>query len=253
MVISIKDCLINYEVFGEGEPLILFHGWGASINSMAPIWQFFKSKFKVYVLDFPGQGNKSSDPKTVWGIPEYADMVLKFMNELKIEKPHVIAHSFGGRVAIYLSSMNKDLFNKIVLVDSAGVKPRTSLKKMIKIFMFKCGKNILKITTPKNKYDEKIDNLRKKFGSSDYGALKSDIIRKTFSNVINLDLTKNLKEIKNPVLLIWGEDDKDTPLYMAKIMEKNIKDSGLAILKNAGHFSYIDKSYEFNLIVDKFL
>ena len=52
---------------------------------------------------------------------------------------------------------------------------------------------------------------------------------------------------------MWGEEDKDTPLYMAKIMEKNIKDSGLVVLKNAGHFSYIDKSSEFNLITDNFL
>lgn len=53
MVINVNDCNINYEIFGEGAPLLLLHGWGACINSMAPIWQFFKSKFKVYVLDFP--------------------------------------------------------------------------------------------------------------------------------------------------------------------------------------------------------
>ena len=49
MVINIKNVLINYEVFGEGEPLLLLHGWGACINAMAPIWQFFKNKFKVFV------------------------------------------------------------------------------------------------------------------------------------------------------------------------------------------------------------
>ena len=119
--------------------------------------------------------------------------------------------------------------------------------------MFKCGKTLLKIITPRDKYEEKLNNFRSKFASSDYSKIKSDVIRKTFSKVINLDLTNNLKSIERPVLLMWGEEDNDTPLYMAKIMEKNIKDSGLVILKNAGHFSYIDKSYEFNLITDKFL
>jgi pimeloyl-ACP methyl ester carboxylesterase len=76
---------------------------------------------------------------------------------------------------------------------------------------------------------------------------------KTSDKVINLDLTKNLKDIKNSTLLIWGENDTDTPIYMAKIMEKNIGDSGLVVLKGAGHFSYIDSSNEFNIIADNFL
>ena len=188
-----------------------------------------------------------------WGVPEYANMVHEFMNKLGINKPHVIAHSFGGRVAIYLTSKYKDLFNKIVLVDAAGVKLRVSIKKKFKIALFKCGKVVLKFATPKDKYEERLNEYRKKFASSDYGAIKSDVMRQTFSKVINLDLTKNLKEIKNSVLLMWGENDLDTPLYMAKIMEKNISDSGLVVLKGAGHFSYIDASNEFNLIVDNFL
>lgn len=253
MFIKISDCLINYEVFGEGEPLLLLHGWGACINSMAPIWQFFKNKFKVYILDFPGQGNGSEEPKTPWGVPEYAEMVKEFINKLKINKPHVIAHSFGGRVAIYLTSKYQDLFNKIVLVDAAGVKPKVSIKKKFKIAMFKCGKAIIKITSPKNKYQDKLNKFRSKFASSDYSAIKSDVMRQTFSKVVSLDLTKNLKKIKNSTLLMWGENDNDTPLYMAKIMEKNIEDSGLVILKNAGHFSYIDARDNFNIIVDNFL
>lgn len=253
MVINIKDVLINYEVFGEGEPLLLLHGWGACINAMAPIWQFFKNKFKVFVLDFPGQGNGSSDPKEPWGVPEYAEMIREFMAKLNIDRPNVIAHSFGGRVAIYLASNYKELFKKIVLVDAAGLKPKISIKKKFKIFVFKCGKQFLKITTPKDKYENKLNDFRKKFASSDYSAIKSDVIRQTFTKVISLDLTNNLKDIKNSVLLIWGENDKDTPLYMAKIMEKNIPDAGLVVLKDAGHFSYIDKSNEFNLIVNNFL
>ena len=186
-------------------------------------------------------------------MPEYANLVKEFMNKLNIEKPHVIAHSFGGRVTIYLASLYNDLFDKIVLVDAAGVKPKVSSKKQFKIFMFKCGKLYIKITTTKDKFEEKLNEYRKKFASSDYSAIKSDVVRQTFSKVINLDLTRNLKDIKNSVLLMWGENDMDTPLYMAKIMEKNIEDSGLVVLKNAGHFSYIDASKEFNLIVDNFL
>ena len=78
-------------------------------------------------------------------------------------------------------------------------------------------------------------------------------MRETFKNVINLDLTDNLEKITRPTLLIWGENDKDTPLYMAKIMEKKIKDSGIAILKGAGHFSYLDNVSQYLKIVEVFI
>ena len=95
-------------------------------------------------------------------------------------------------------------------------------------------------------------DLRKKSGSDDYRNV-SDNMRKTFINVINEDLTHLFKNINVPALLIWGENDLDTPIRDAKIFEKNIKDSGLVILKDAGHYSFIDKYNEFMIIVNNFL
>ena len=148
--------------------------------------------------------------------------------------------------------MKKDEFSLVVRLaqrdyDKNIIKKAEERSACIDEFLKKYQKTSLK------EVYSKTNEYRKKFASSDYSAIKSDIVRQTFSKVISLDLTKNLKEIETPVLLMWGENDMDTPLYMAKIMEKNIKDSGLVVLKNAGHFSYIDKSGEFNLIVDKFL
>lgn len=262
MVISIKNIDINYEIYGEekeGEsPLLLLHGWMASIPAMAPIWQYFgntqnANSRNVIVIDFPGQGGRSSELTEPWGVPEYAEMVREFMQELNIEKPDVIGHSFGGRVVIYLASNYPDIFNKIILTDSAGVKHKTTMKKWIKTKSFKIGKAFLKLTSNQETYENKLKKLREKYGSTDYASLKSDVMRETFKKVINLDLTENLKEIKSPCLLIWGENDKDTPLYMAKIMERKIKDSGLVVLKNAGHFSYLDSPYQYNTIVENFL
>ena len=114
-------------------------------------------------------------------------------------------------------------------------------------------KNLYKVLLPKDKFEKKLEEMRQKRGSSDYNQLNSDTMRETFKRVINLDLTKNLKEISNPTLLIWGENDLDTPLYMAKIMEKNIPDSGLVVLENAGHFSYLDNSNKFLKVSQTFL
>lgn len=78
-------------------------------------------------------------------------------------------------------------------------------------------------------------------------------MRETFKNVINLDLTDRLSKITRPTLLIWGENDTDTPLYMAKIMEKKIKDSGIVVLKDAGHFSYLDNKAQYLKVAEVFL
>ena len=65
-------------------------------------------------------------------------------------------------------------------------------------------------------------------------------MKKTFIKVVNEDLTPYLKNIKSSVLLIWGDKDTDTPMYMAKTMEREIKDSGLVVFEGSGHFSYLD-------------
>lgn len=248
---------INYEIFNpsakDKKPLLLLHGWMARIEAMAPIYQYFMKDRKIVAIDFPGQGGKSDTLKEVWGVPEYAEMVKALMENLEINGCDVIGHSFGGRVIIYLSSKYSTLFNRIVLTDAAGVKPKTSIKKTFKIYSYKIAKFFLKLFTSKEKYEEKLTEMRKKRGSSDYAMLTSDIMRGTFNKVISLDLTSNLKEIKQATLLVWGENDTDTPLYMAKIMEKNIRDSGIVVLEKAGHFSYLDNANKYLLVVDNFL
>ena len=258
MTFSYNGININYEIFNESvadsnRPLLLLHGWMAKIEAMAPIYQYFKRDRKVVVVDFPGQGGKSDTLKEVWGVPEYGEMIKSFIDNLGIKGCDVIGHSFGGRVIIYLSAKYKDLFHRIVLTDAAGVKPKTSLKKLFKIYSYKFAKIFMKLITPKEKYEAKLNEMRIKRGSSDYAMLTTDIMRGTFNKIINLDLTNKLKDIEQPTLLVWGENDADTPLYMAKIMEKNIKDSGIVVLENAGHFSYLDNLHKYLAVTSEFL
>ena len=260
MIFKYQNLNINYEIFDErkdkedgSKPLLLLHGWMAQIESWAPIYLHYAQTRPVYVIDFPGQSGKSSKLKEAWGVPEYAEMVKAFIKFCKIKGTDVIGHSFGGRVIIYLSSKYQELFNKIILTDSAGIKPKFSFKRFTKIYSYKLAKFFYKIIMSKEKYEAKLDEMRKKRGSSDYSKLQSDVARQTFNKVINLDLTNELKNIENPVLLIWGENDKDTPLYMAKIIEKKVKDCGLVVIENAGHFSYLDNTAKYLLIADTFL
>ncbi|MGE5474707.1 MAG: alpha/beta fold hydrolase [Ignavibacteriales bacterium] len=251
MIIEIENVKINYEIEGEGENMLILHGWGGCINSMRPVINHLKSRFRVISLDFPGHG-KSSIPDSPWGVPEYTDCLIKFLQALKIEKTSIIAHSFGGRATIILASEHPEMIDKIVLVDSGGIKPKRRLKYYIKVYSYKFVKTLIKLfVRNKQAYENILNKARSKYGSADYKEL-SENMRGSFIKIVNQDLKIFLKNIKSPTLIIWGENDTDTPIYMGKIMEREINDSGLVILKNAGHFSYLDKSGEFNKIIDSF-
>ena len=88
-------------------------------------------------------------------------------------------------------------------------------------------------------------------GSEDY--LATPALQQTFINIINEDLISLLPKIKIPTLLIWGENDKNTPLADARTMEQTVSNSKLVILAKAGHFSFVDKIEEFVNNIKKFV
>ena len=93
--------------------------------------------------------------------------------------------------------------------------------------------------------------LSARAGSKDYQ--EAGEMRATLVKVVNQDLRSLLPRISASTLLIWGENDKDTPVSFGKIMEKEIPDAGLVVLKEAGHFSYLDQFPQFRRIVASFL
>jgi pimeloyl-ACP methyl ester carboxylesterase len=78
-------------------------------------------------------------------------------------------------------------------------------------------------------------------------------MKKTFVKVINLDLTDMYERFQSSTLLIWGDADTETPLWMGKEMEKRIPDAGLMILEGGKHFAYLEQLQRFNTIVRQFL
>ena len=251
MLIKIQDLNINYEVHGEGKDIVLLHGWGARIETMSPLIKYFSDSFKITAIDLPGFG-KSDTPQAVWGTAQFAEIVKEFLQALKIDNPILMGHSHGGRIILFLTGNRLIKARKIVLIDSAGIKPKRKLKYYCKIYSFKLMKNFYKTILPKDKADIRIKKARERYGSADYKS-SSGIMKDIMVKVVNEDFTDLLKKIDTSTLLIWGENDKDTPLSNGKLMERLIPDAGLVVLKNAGHYSYLDRPYEFNLIVSSFL
>ncbi|MCF6460948.1 alpha/beta fold hydrolase [Clostridium sp. Cult3] len=251
MKITIEDIELNYICEGEGLDVLVLHGWGANIETVLPIVNLLKSDFKVYALDLPGFGS-SAEPKEVYGSCDYAKVVKQFIDQMEMEKVILIGHSFGGKVSIWLGNLYPEIVDKIVLLDSAGLIPRRGLKYYIKVYCFKALKAIYKGLFFWIDDDKKMKRFYKKFGSTDYKDADG-IMRRILVKVVNEDLRPLLKDIKAPTLLIWGDRDTATPLYMGKIMEEEIPDSGLVVLEGAGHYSYLDDFNRFSIILRAFL
>lgn len=247
--IEIEGLKIPYFTAGAGYPVLFLHGWGTDSSSFALVQKHLAEDFATYSLDLPGFG-QAPDPPEAWTVYAYADFVKKFILKLGLERPLIFGHSFGGRLGIILGSMN--IPYKMVLVDSAGIRPSRSFKYYLKVYSYKLAKKVLSLPGLGKIKQRVLGHWEKKVGSADYQQV-SGVMRSTFVQVVNEDLRYLMPKITAPTLLIWGDRDLDTPLEYGKIMEGLIPGSGLAVIKGAGHYSFLDNPGQFLLIVDSFL
>lgn len=230
------DLRINmyYEILGNGKEIILLHGW-ESPNTLYDLAKELSSSHKVYYIHIPGFG-KSNNINYPLSISMQSLILKEFIKNMKLRKPHILGHSYGGRIAIEYAS-NSTNINKLILVDSAGIKNRS-----IKIFIKERIYKIYKL------FKKSID----KYGSSDY--VNATTMKKVMLiKAVKYDQKKCLNNIKAKTLIIYGLQDNTIPFSHAKTMNKKIRNSTLALIEGAGHFPFIDKKEEFNSILFSYL
>ena len=256
MTKNICGTQVAYTLQGSGKgKLLLLHGWGCDGKLMQPIADAFTDRFQVLIPDFPGHGNSGRPPEP-WGVKEYADCVRILLEETGFSPCCVIGHSFGCRIATVLAATHPELFNKIIFTGGAGIRKPPSAEAQKRTERYKKMKglyeNIGKIPLMHSAAEKMEDRLRRKYGSADYNALDEEM-RKTFVKVINQDLTEYYPRFRTSTLLIWGDADTETPLWMGKKMEELIPDAGLVVLEGGSHFAYLEQVSRFNLIANHFL
>ena len=227
---------------GAGRPLLLLHGFGGSHKSMLPIIKYFERTRLVAAPDLPGFG-ESAEPSAPYSVSDYAADVIGLMDELGIDKIDIIAHSFGGRIALKLLARYPKRFGRAVLCGCAGLKPRRGAGYYIRVLWFKLMKRLKKVF-------KRID--LGKYGSSDYRSL-SPGMKQTFKLVIAEDLSGELQNITAPALVVVGDGDTATPPYMARRIAKGICGAKLRIIKGCGHFCYLEALRDFLLMAEDFL
>lgn len=238
------------ERYGGGAPVLLLHGWGANSELFRPTIACLKHAFTLIAPDFPGFG-RTPPPPTAWSVSDYAAWLVNLLDSLDIGRVHIIGHSFGGRVAIKLASEFPERVDKLVLTDSAGIRPKRTLKYWVQVRTFKLIRWISH-TSVVPAFLRAWANVKvARSGSPDYQKA-SGTVRSSFVRIVNEDLRRYLFRIQAPTLLVWGENDTDTLLADGRLMERLIPDAGLVIFEGAGHYAYLEHSARFCRIVETF-
>ena len=256
MTENIHQTTVYYEQSGKGgSRVLLLHGWGADSSLMRPVGKLLEDNHLILIPDFPGHG-QSEEPPEPWGVPEYAECVLELLDRLHFAPCAVIAHSFGARIAAWIASERPDVFTKIILTGAAGIRPPQTEegKKRAEAYQKwkRAEQTLEKIPLMKNAALNLKHRIQEKYGSRDYNAL-NDEMKKTFVKVVHLDLSDRYGKIQQPTLLMWGDKDTETPLWMGQKMEKEIPDAALILLEGGTHFAYLEQLDRFALIAKRFL
>lgn len=239
MELALEQATIHYVQYGKGKDIILLHGWGQNIEMMRPIGDAFCNHYRITILDFPGFG-ESKEPPTAWTIDDYAKVIEQMVEALNINKPIIIGHSFGGRVAIRYAAYH--LIEKLVLFASPCFKVYNSNN--LKVRTLKALKRLPGM--------EKFGEYMKQYiGSRDYKAA-SPGMRQTFVNVVNEDLGEYAKQIEEPTLIIWGEEDSEVTYEEVKMIEDVMMDAALIVLPGT-HYAYLENLGQVINILESFL
>ncbi|MDE6586366.1 MAG: alpha/beta hydrolase [Clostridia bacterium] len=218
---------------------MLLHGYGSKKESFYYQINFLSNYYKVTAPDFPCFG-ASEGTDTPWSVGDYAEWLKKFISRAGLERPHIIAHSFGARVAIKLLSQDGGLCDKLIITGGAGiVKPR-SPQYIRRVRAYRRVKKIFP------RYAEK------KFGSKEYRTL-SPLMRESYKKIVNEDLKDCAAKIENQTLLIYGANDTVTPpCEEGAVFNSLIANSSIQIIEGT-HFCFSEYPEVFNQKIKTFL
>ncbi len=213
---------ISYEILNQKKDkvIVFLHGWGSNKEIIKQAFGDKLKDFRLIFIDLPGFG--SSSISTPIKTDDYANIVKLFLESLGVKEFSIVGHSFGGKIGAILNPKS------LILLSSAGIVVKKSIKVKIKIALFKIFKNIV----PENMY--------RFFASSDVKGM-SQTMYEILKSVVDEDFRPIFKKVTSNTLIFWGEEDRTTPISSGKEISQAITGSRFYLLKG-DHFFFMENS-----------
>lgn len=232
---------------GTGEPLVLLHGLFGALSNFRDLIEYFRQHYKVVVPMLPLL-EMDILHTSVGGLAKY---VHKFLEARDLNAVHLMGNSLGGHVGLVHTLKHPERIKSLILTGSSGLfengmgdsYPKRGDKEYIR------KKTALTFYDPAMATDELVDEVY----SITNNRMKAIKIIALAKSAIRNNLGEELSQIKQPTLLVWGNNDTITPPFVAKEFNKLIPNSELHFIDKCGHAPMMEVPAEFNAILHKFL
>jgi pimeloyl-ACP methyl ester carboxylesterase len=234
--ISVDGHPTTYHVAGSGEQVVLVHGLAGSGRWWQRNVQALAAQHRAYLVDLPRFGVMHGRGRFV--LAEAAAWLLEWMRRVGLDRAHLIGHSMGGLIAIRLAARRPDAVRRLVLVAPAGIPSERSVAGLT-LPMLRAG-------------------LRSKprfFPLLAYDAVRAGprTLWRAANEIVSEDVREDLTAIQSPTLIVMGQHDALVPPIVGRVLEENIADARLLVLKHAGHVVMFDQPDAFNHALLPFL
>jgi pimeloyl-ACP methyl ester carboxylesterase len=213
--------------------LIWGHGWGHSHAALLPLAEAMQRMAASWLVDFPGFG-ESPPPPGAWGTEDYADAMAEWIEGMPAGKRIWVGHSFGCRVGLQLAARHPEAVSGLFLIAAAGLPPQRSLAARMRRVPQRMAFRALRALTPEGPAR---DRLRERYGSSDYrnaGAMRPVLVK-----AANEDLSDVARAVRCPVVLVHGDNDRESPPDIATRFQALIPGSRLHLLRGFDHWTIL--------------
>ncbi len=243
---------VSYKLAGLGTPFLLLHGWGrGSDGYLDMITALSQAGYKVASPDLPGFG-KTPPPYTAWGVDEYAQWALRFADEIWFQNFFLLGHSFGGQVASKVALIHPERVKKLILCGAAVIRKEPTAKKKVLWMIAKLGNAALSFW-PFSLFQDAAGRVFYKIVGTGDWRYSQGIMKQVREKVLRQGMFSEVSGIQVPTLLVWGDQDKATPIQDAYALKREIPHAELQVISGAGHLLYREVPSKLHEIILKFL
>jgi pimeloyl-ACP methyl ester carboxylesterase len=215
-------------------PLLVWaHGWGQAHTALLPLALAMRRSARSVLFDFPGFG-LSPLPPAAWDTADYADAAAQWLGGIAAARRIWVGHSFGTRVGLQLAARHPDLVDGLFLIAAAGLPPRRSLIARGRMAARRWAFRAARRFTPEGPAR---DRLRARFGSADYR--QAGPLRPILVKAASEDLTAAARAVHCPAMLVYGDQDRETPPEIGQRLNSLMPGSRLVVLRGFDHWSVL--------------